>query len=113
MATAELAVVMPVLVLVLSALLAVLGLVHAQIRCADAAHEAARATARGDVGRVGALATSAAGGPVDVDTRPVGPGLVSVTVRLRHQPARGLPSVTLSETAVVLVEPDSPDDAEP
>lgn len=48
MATAELAVVLPVVVLLLGVLLAGLGLAVDQVRCVDAARLGARAAARGD-----------------------------------------------------------------
>lgn len=46
--TAETAVVLPVLLVVLAAAIWVLACVAAQLRCVDAAHAAARAAARGD-----------------------------------------------------------------
>ena len=46
--TAELAAVLPVVVMLLLAGLAVLAATTAQLRCVDAAREAARAAARGD-----------------------------------------------------------------
>ena len=46
--TAETAVVLPVLLVVLAAAVWVLACVAAQLRCVDAAHAAARAAARGD-----------------------------------------------------------------
>ena len=47
MATAELAVVLPTLVLVIAVGLTMVSVVLAQVRCVDAAREAARAAARG------------------------------------------------------------------
>lgn len=47
-ATAELAVVLPVLVLVIAAGLTAVSVFLAQLRCVDAAREAARAAARGE-----------------------------------------------------------------
>src|SRR5947199_10737225 len=48
MVTAETAVVLPVLLLVLAAAVSALVVVGSQLRCVDAAREAARAAARGD-----------------------------------------------------------------
>lgn len=48
MVTAETAVVLPVLLLVLTAAVAAVTVVGAQLRCVDAAREGARAAARGD-----------------------------------------------------------------
>src|SRR6187399_964732 len=48
MVTAETAVVLPVLLLVLAGAVAAVTLVGAQLRCVDAAREGARAAARGD-----------------------------------------------------------------
>ncbi len=48
MVTAETAVVLPVLLLVLAGAVAVVVVVGAQLRCVDAAREGARAAARGD-----------------------------------------------------------------
>src|SRR3569833_3459693 len=48
MVTAETAVVLPVLLLVLAAAVAAVTVVGAQLRCVDAAREGARAAARGD-----------------------------------------------------------------
>jgi hypothetical protein len=48
MVTAEAALVLPVLLLVLAAAVAALAVVGAQVRCVDAAREGARAAARGE-----------------------------------------------------------------
>lgn len=61
MITAETAVVLPVLLLVLAGAVAVLTLIGAQLRCVDAARDGARAAARGDdVATVRALVLRAA-----------------------------------------------------
>ena len=67
--TAETAVVLPVLLVVLAAAVWVLACVAAQLRCVDAAHAAARAAARGDA-------------PADVEAagRAVAPAGAVVTV---------------------------------
>ena len=61
MVTAETAVVLPVLLLVLAGAVAAVTVVGAQLRCVDAAREGARAAARGeDVATVRALVLRAA-----------------------------------------------------
>ncbi len=61
MVTAETAVVLPVLLLVLAGAVAAVTVVGAQLRCVDAAREGARAAARGDdVATAQALAQRAA-----------------------------------------------------
>ena len=52
MVTAETAVVLPVLLLVLAAAVATVTVVGAQLRCVDAAREGARAAARGEASAV-------------------------------------------------------------
>ncbi|MGB3186091.1 MAG: TadE family type IV pilus minor pilin [Ornithinimicrobium sp.] len=87
MATAELAMVIPAVLLVLAMCLTGLSLGADQIRCVDAARAAARAASRGeptaDVRRLAqALAPSGSQVQVDLDA---GRGEVSVTVRApRH-----------------------------
>ena len=48
MATAEVAVALPALVLLVAAAMTAVSMVTAQLRCVDAAREAARAAARGE-----------------------------------------------------------------
>lgn len=60
MVTAETAVVLPVLVVVLAAAVWVLAAVAGQLRCVDAARVGARAAARGDTTAAVLLATSRA-----------------------------------------------------
>lgn len=83
MVTAELAVAIPVVVLVLVICLAGLSAAVAQVRCVDAASAGSRAAARGDSpARVEELARRAApdGAVVSVSTRG-GDALVTVRVR--------------------------------
>jgi Flp pilus assembly protein TadG len=71
MVTAETAVVLPVLLLVLAAAVSGVTVVGAQLRCVDAAREGARAAARGEtVAEVTALANRAApaGAHTEVET---------------------------------------------
>lgn len=97
MVTAETAIVLPVLLLVLAAAVAAVVVVGSELRCVDAAREAARAAARGDaVTEVSRIAASAApqgattavaeGGDtvtvtVTAPVRPLGPVLLRVQVR--------------------------------
>jgi len=80
MVTAETAVVLPVLLLVLAGAVAAVTVVGAQLRCVDAAREGARAAARGeDASLVTALAGRAA--PAGARTSVAGSGTtVTVTV---------------------------------
>ena len=59
MVTAETAVVLPVLLVVLAAAIWVIAAVAAQLRCVDAARVGARAAARGDAAAAVVAATSA------------------------------------------------------
>jgi Flp pilus assembly protein TadG len=106
MVTAEMAMALPVLVLLASLGALAIGVAQAKVRCADAAREAARAIARGDPSGARRLADAAAGRPVtmatisdDVDT--------AVTVHLRLHPVSWIAGVTVSETAVVATEPST------
>lgn len=106
MVTAETAVVLPVLLLVLAGAIAAVMVVGAHLRCVDAAREAARAAARGeDAAAVRALAARAApdgaGTTVELDGTRV---RVTVTAEV---PALGpLPlRVEVSATAVAELEP--------
>ncbi len=96
MVTAETAVVLPVLLLVLAAVVAAVLVVGAQVRCVDAAREGARAAARGEdaaavralVARIApdgaAVTVAVAGGEVRVtvsaDVAPLGPVELGVDV---------------------------------
>jgi Flp pilus assembly protein TadG len=106
MVTAETAVVLPVLLLVLAAAVAAVTVVGAQVRCVDAAREGARAAARGeDVAAVRALVARAA--PAGAEVRvSVGPEEVQVVVSARISPLGPVPlSAPVSAEAVALVEP--------
>jgi Flp pilus assembly protein TadG len=107
MVTAETAVVLPVLLLVLAGAVAAVTVVGAQLRCVDAAREGARAAARGEsVAVVTALADRAApAGPVTTVVRDGDE--VRVTVSARIAPLGPVPlRVTVSAEAVALREPD-------
>src|SRR5688572_29897092 len=106
MVTAETAVVLPVLLLVLAGAVAAVTLVGAQLRCVDAAREAARAAARGeDSAVVVDLARRAAPEGAAVSLSREGEQ-VRVTVTVRPEPLGAVPlGVTVSADAVALVEP--------
>ena len=107
MVTAETAVVLPVLLLVLAGAVAAVIVVGAQLRCVDAAREGARAAARGDdVADVTALAARAAPGGAMTTVNPEGEE-VRVTVTARIAPLGPVPlRITVSAEAVALREPD-------
>ena len=108
MVTAETAVVLPVLLLVLAGSVAAVTVVGAQLSCVDAAREGARAAARGEsVAVVTALANRAA--PEDaVTTVVLGADDVRVTVSARIAPVGPVPlRVRVSAEAVARREPGS------
>jgi len=103
-ATVELAVGLPVVVILLAAALTAITAVTAQLRCVDAAREAARAAARGDpdaaaIGR----RVAPAGAQVSVTTEG---NDVRATVRVRVRPVgRLIDGPTVQATAVAAREP--------
>jgi Flp pilus assembly protein TadG len=106
MVTAELAVALPALMLVLALALGVLAVGTARLRCADAARAAVRLAARGESADVVRTAAEriAAG---DVSVRVTGTGVdvtveVSAPVRL---PGHWLPGVVVTERATEAREP--------
>lgn len=106
--TAETALALPVLVLVLAAVVWVLAAVGAQLRCVDAAAGAARAAARGDdAGAVTSAAQRLAPDGASVRVQQRGEHVhVTVAARVRPVPSLGaLPGLTVDATAVALVEP--------
>jgi hypothetical protein len=108
MATAELAVVLPALVLVITAGLTMVSAVLAEVRCVDAAREAARAAARGESPEVvhsTAVRAAPAGAKVEVEG---GGEEVRVTVSAPAGRLGGLlPAFRVSATAAALREPES------
>jgi Flp pilus assembly protein TadG len=106
MVTAETAVVLPVLLLVLVGSVAALTVVAGQLQCVDAAREGARAAARGEdaavvMAIVGRAAPAGAGGSVST-----GGEEVRVTVSARIAPLGPVPlRITVSAEAVALREP--------
>ncbi len=109
MVTAETAVVLPVLLLVLAGAVAVVTVVGAQLRCVDAAREGARAAARGESSEVVAeLAGRVAPEGAATSVRDAGPR-VHVTVTVEVAPLGPLPLRTrLSAEAVAQREPGAP-----
>ncbi|WP_244523800.1 TadE family type IV pilus minor pilin [Blastococcus sp. DSM 46786] len=106
MVTAETAVVLPVLLLVLAGAVAAVTVVGAQLRCVDAAREGARAAARGeDAAVVAEWAGRAA--PAGARTGLTGSGdEVRVTVAAEVRPLGPLPwRVTVVAEAVAWREP--------
>ena len=96
-ATAELAVCLPALVLLLATGLLALTAMRTQIECVDVAREAARTAARGDPvapGRPGASVTVTPDGDE-----------VRATVVVRFSPGGGLPGFDITATSVAAVEP--------
>ena len=106
MVTAETAVVLPVLLLVLAGAVAAVTVVGAQLRCVDAAREGARAAARGEptadvMALIARAAPDGAGGTVTT-----GGEEVWVTVSARIAPLGPVPlRITVSAEAVALREP--------
>jgi Flp pilus assembly protein TadG len=105
-ATVELAVALPVIVLLLLAGLSAVDAVATKMRCVDAAREAARAEARGEPGTAAGQRAAPGGASVQVggstDT-------VTATVAATVRPfGRGLPGVTVTATAVAAREPEQP-----
>lgn len=110
MATAEFAVVLPAIVLVLALSLGALGLAWDQIRCVDAARAGARAASRGDsAGAVLLVAGRAAPAGAQVSMGAAG-GLVQVSVVSRPRVAANLLPAWLraSSTASAVREPSGP-----
>jgi Flp pilus assembly protein TadG len=110
MVTAETAVVLPVLLLVLAGAVAAMIAVGAQLRCVDAAREGARSAARGDpAAAVTAVAAHVAprGAAIRISG---GADQVQVTVSVQVSPLGPLPiSVRVSASAVARREPAAAD----
>lgn len=102
MVTAELAVGLLAVAVVISMVAGLAGVLLLQARCTDAASEIARQAARGDDAAVARAAADLPTGAV-VDRARRG-GIVVVTVRLPVQLAN-LPLIELSATARTVVEP--------
>ncbi|NEK60538.1 pilus assembly protein TadE [Geodermatophilus sabuli] len=108
MVTAETAVVLPVLLLVLAGAVAAVTVVGAQLRCVDAAREGARAAARGEETAV-VVALAARAAPAGALTTVAVDGTaVTVTVTAVVAPLGPVPlRVSVSASAVAQREPGS------
>ncbi len=106
MVTAETAVVLPVLLLVLAGAIAAITVVGAHLRCLDAAREGARAAARGDdAAAVRAVVERAAPEGATTVVAVTG-GRVEVTVATAVAPLGPVPlAVEVGATAVAELEP--------
>lgn len=106
MVTAEIAVAMPVLMVLLAVGLTAVTVIAAQMRCVDAAREAARALARGDSISAARSLASAAGPRGAALTTSTAGDRVETTVRARVATVGGLfPAFSVHAEAVALREP--------
>ncbi|HET6213674.1 MAG TPA: TadE family type IV pilus minor pilin [Micromonosporaceae bacterium] len=102
-ATAELATGLPALVLLLFAALTAVGAVTTQLRCVDAAREAALAVSRGEEGVDAVRRLAPDGGVVTVS---VHGDVVEARATARVRPlGHLLPEITVGATAVAALEP--------
>lgn len=110
MATAEFAVVLPAVVLVLALSLGALGLAWDQIRCVDAARAGARAAARGDSPEAVLAVTRRAAPSKAVVSMSTSEDLVRVSVMSRPLVAASLlpPGLRAGSTASAAREPSDP-----
>ena len=110
MATAEFALALPAVVLVLALSLGALGLAWDQIRCVDAARAGARAASRGDSSEAVILVASRAAPPGAVVSMITSGDLVQVSVVSRPRAAgRLLPEwLQATSTASAAREPADP-----
>ncbi len=107
MATAELVACLPVLVLLLAFGLSLVSIGATRLRAQDAAREAARAAARGDLPAARRLAGATAPGSSVVFSTTA--ETVTAVVRIHaNLLADWLPSVTITERAVAAAEPGTP-----
>ena len=107
MVTAEAALVLPVLLIVLAGAVAVITVVGAQLRVVDAAREGVRAAARGEsAAEVVAAAEEVAPDGATVVAEAPGDDRVTVTVRASVRPlGTGLLAVTVQSSATARTEP--------
>jgi Flp pilus assembly protein TadG len=103
--TAEFAVALPALVLLLGFGLGAIDATLDKLRCVDAARDAALAQARGADGVTAGHARAPAGAAVVVTTSG---GVVRVTVTMTSRPlGPHLPGVGITSTAVAAIEPQA------
>ena len=110
MVTAEIAVALPVFVVLIAVALSAVAVISGQLRCVDGAREAARALARGEsVSAARSLAAQAAPHSSVVSST-AADDRVRVEVAETVRPIGGLlPGFTVHATAVALREPDGAD----
>jgi Tfp pilus assembly protein PilX len=101
--TAELAVALPVLVLLLLAGLTSVNAVATQMRCVDAAREAALAQARGESGPAAGERAAPPGATVAVSAD--GDTVRATVVAVAYPLGDRLPGITVRAEAVAAVEP--------
>jgi len=106
--TAETAMVLPVLALLLAVALWSIAVAAAQLRCIDAARDGARAVARGESDAVATeVARAAAPDGAQVDVRREGDRVVvvvSARVGVGRGPLATIPAPTVSATATTVAE---------
>lgn len=114
--TAETAIVLPVLAILVAAALWAIAVAGAQLRCVDAARDGARAAARGESGpavMVAARATAPQGASIEIARN--GSQIV-VTVKVRVGPASGvlasIPAPVVAASAVAESEAGRSSEAE-
>jgi hypothetical protein len=101
--TAELAVGLPALVLLLLAALTAVSAVTTKLQCVDAAREAVRAAARGESGTAAGKRVAPSGASVSVSTEG---GTVRASISTRVRPLGPyLPGIDVNATAVAEREP--------
>ena len=110
MVTAELAMALPVLIIVLAAGLAAVTVVGQRVRAEDAAREAARAAARGDTVAAHRLVSQVAPGASVSMSQSADRTTARVSVVVH--PLGAWPAVTVAATAVAATEPDADDKSE-
>jgi Flp pilus assembly protein TadG len=105
-ATAETALALPALVVLVAAGMTAIMVGSAQLRCIDAAREAARAVARGEpAGRVREIANQAAPTGARTDIATTG-DLITVTTSAEVHPISGLlPAIVVRGRVITLAEP--------
>ncbi len=104
--TAEFAVAMPAVVLLLLAALTAVSAVLTKLECVDAARQAARAAARGDSGVTAGSRAAPDGASVSVTSDG---GRIRATVRAVVRPLGGVvPGLSVSADAVAEPEPGVP-----
>ena len=111
--TAETAIVLPVVVLLLIAGMWAIGVVVANIRCVDAARDVARAVARGEPPETArAIGERAAPPGADIEVNRTDSDVavrVSADIRLDWPVLEAIPSVLVEGRATVQVEPTMPE----